>query len=158
VEDNKKVKPQDVLEQAVIELHWMARRYADKRSSYVTRIFNNITRKLLWIGVELGEQEGYFARDGMGREFDGLTSEEVAAIKDKGDGNSTLDAMARVYTATVKLKKRGLFSENSRDEDVYELLMAIRAVEALRNDSTIIFPQERKRGCGEDPDTRCGDY
>jgi len=169
VEDDKKVNPQEeqkssreaILEEAVIGIHGMARRYADKRTSYITWQFNNITRKLLGIGVELEKQEGYFARDGMGREFDGLTNEEVAAIKDKGGGNSSLDAMARVYAATIKLNKRGLFPQDSRDEDIQELLRAIRDVEALRNDYPLCserpkFPKRRK-GCGEDPDSRCGD-
>jgi hypothetical protein len=35
-------------------LHWMARRYADGRQSTATSTFNEITRRLLAAGVELG--------------------------------------------------------------------------------------------------------
>lgn len=60
----------------LMSLHWMARRYADGRSSYSPGLFNGITRKLLAAGAEL--KTPHFARDGMGRRFDGLTDEQVA--------------------------------------------------------------------------------
>lgn len=59
----------------LMSLHWMARRYADGRSSYSPGLFNDITRKLLAAGVEL--KTPHFARDGMGRRFDRLTDEQV---------------------------------------------------------------------------------
>lgn len=62
------------------DLHWMARRYADGRSSYATSLFNRHTRKLLRLGVELNQcGEGtIWARDSMGRRFDGLSDDEAA--------------------------------------------------------------------------------
>lgn len=63
------------------DLHWMARRYADMRSSYAPGLFNRITRYLLSVGVELNKCDGtLFARDGMGRAYDGLTEDEVGPI------------------------------------------------------------------------------
>lgn len=68
-------------------LHWMARRYADGRSSYSPGLFNGIARKLLSSGVEL--KRPHFARDGMGRDFDGLTDAEVnEALEDMPRGFS----------------------------------------------------------------------
>lgn len=62
------------------ELHWMARRYADGRQSYVTHQFNEMTRMLQSIGVELNEtsDQTVWARDAMGRQFDGLSEKEAA--------------------------------------------------------------------------------
>ena len=36
-----------------LDLHWLARRYADFRSSYAPDLFNRITRGLLRLRVEL---------------------------------------------------------------------------------------------------------
>lgn len=62
------------------ELHWMARRYADGRQSYVTGNFNLATRALLELGVQLNStgDKTIWARDAAGRAFDGLTDEEAA--------------------------------------------------------------------------------
>jgi hypothetical protein len=65
------------IKNAVRDLHWMGRRYADGRCSYAPGMFNGRVRDLLAAGFELGEP--LFARDGMGRAFDGLTEDEVAA-------------------------------------------------------------------------------
>jgi hypothetical protein len=70
------------IKNAVRDLHWMARRYADGRCSYAPGMFNGRVRDLLAAGFELGQP--LFARDGMGRAFDGLTEEEVAAAKEDG--------------------------------------------------------------------------
>jgi hypothetical protein len=67
----------DILRAAVRDLHWMARRYADMRSSYAPSMFNRHTRSLLAAGVDL--KAPHFARDGMGRSFDGLSAQEVEA-------------------------------------------------------------------------------
>lgn len=56
--------------------HWMARRYADMRSSYAPNMFNGHVRALRRLGF--GLKHPLFARDGMGRTYDGLTDEEVA--------------------------------------------------------------------------------
>lgn len=61
------------------DLHWMARRYADGRSSYATRIFNVYTRAMLRMKMELYPTgDGIiWARDEMGRSYDGLSDEEA---------------------------------------------------------------------------------
>lgn len=62
------------------QLHWMARRYADGRSTYCTSMFNEYTRILLALDINLNPTgDGtIWARDGMGRRFDRLTDEEAA--------------------------------------------------------------------------------
>lgn len=62
------------------DLHWMARRYADMRSSYAPSLLNRHVKDLLEFGYEL--REPLFARDGMGRSFDGLTDEQLAAAEE----------------------------------------------------------------------------
>lgn len=63
------------LKSIVRDFHWMARRYADERSSYAPSLFNRHTRACITLGVEL--QGARFARDGMGRNFDHLTDMEA---------------------------------------------------------------------------------
>jgi hypothetical protein len=65
---------------AVAELHWMARRYCDGRMSASVSLFNQLVRELLAAGCALHEPR--FARDGMGRSFDGLTDEEASAAQE----------------------------------------------------------------------------
>ena len=61
------------------DLHLPARRYADGRMSYVTSMVNSCVQTLLDLGVELNMSDGTpFARDGMGRKFDGLSDEEAS--------------------------------------------------------------------------------
>ncbi len=67
------------------DLHWMARRYADGRTSYATGMFNDRTRQLISLGVELSPTgDGtIWARDGSGsRAMDGLTDAEAAMGRD----------------------------------------------------------------------------
>lgn len=67
------------LREIVRDFHWQARRYCDGRMTYVTSLFNEHTRSLLALGVDLNDDNGQvFARDGMGRSYDGLTDEEAA--------------------------------------------------------------------------------
>lgn len=68
------------LRRIVVDLHWMARRYVDGRTSYATRLFNDHTRALVALGVELNRTSDgtIWARDGMGRAYDGLSEEEAA--------------------------------------------------------------------------------
>lgn len=63
----------------VCDLHWMARRYADGRTSYATSLFNGHTRFLKALGFPLNPtgDETIWARDTMGRFFDGLTDDEA---------------------------------------------------------------------------------
>src|SRR5690606_23462388 len=68
------------LRRIVVDLHWMARRYVDGRTSYATRLFNDHTRAMVALGVELNRTSDgtIWARDGMGRAYDGLSEEEAA--------------------------------------------------------------------------------
>lgn len=62
----------------VVELHSIARRYADGRRSYITSMFNSHTRFLLDLGFPLLKPDGtLWARDTMGRIYDGLSEEEA---------------------------------------------------------------------------------
>lgn len=62
------------------DLHWMARRYADGRMTYAANTVNGHARALLAMGVELNPtgDRTIWARDGMGRLYDGLTDDEAA--------------------------------------------------------------------------------
>jgi hypothetical protein len=73
---------QGTLREIIHELHFWARRYADGRSTYVPHSINMHTRILLKLGVPLDYTDGtVFARDGMGRAFDGLKPDEVSEAK-----------------------------------------------------------------------------
>lgn len=67
-----------ILEAAVKELHWMARRYADGRSTYATSSFNQAVRDILRLGIKLHGNDGIiWARDGQGRLYDNLSPREA---------------------------------------------------------------------------------
>lgn len=68
----------DALRKIAADLQWMARRYADDRSTYACGIVNDATRYLLEIGVELYTSDRIvWARDGMGRRYDRLTEAQA---------------------------------------------------------------------------------
>lgn len=73
-------KTETRLREIARNLHWMARRYCDGRGSYATGMFNDLTRELLAMGIELNPTgDGtIWARDDRGRGFDGLTDAEAA--------------------------------------------------------------------------------
>ena len=71
----------EILMEALRDFHWMARRYADGRSSYAPGRFNEHVRRLLKAGFEPIGLAPLYARDGMGRAFDALSDEEVAAAE-----------------------------------------------------------------------------
>jgi hypothetical protein len=73
-------KIEEALRTIIIDIHWMARRYADMRSTYAPNMLNGRTREALALGVAL--KKPHFARDGMGRSFDRLSPDEVAAAED----------------------------------------------------------------------------
>jgi len=80
-EEIEKLKTEnESLRAYALDLRWMARRYADGRSSYAPSLFNRITRGLLGLGIKLNPTADgtIWARDGMGRRYDGLTDEEAA--------------------------------------------------------------------------------
>lgn len=74
-----------ILRLAILDCWWMARRYADGRSTYAARTYNDHTRKLQALGVSLHPDPivngSVWARDGMGRAFDGLTDEQAAVME-----------------------------------------------------------------------------
>lgn len=66
------------LKEIIRDLHVPARRYSDGRSTYITSTLNRHVRYLLSIGMQLNWCDGtLFARDGMGRMYDGLTDDEA---------------------------------------------------------------------------------
>ena len=68
------------LEKIIYDLHWMARRYADERSSYAPGLLNQHVKALISLGYIL--EEPLYARDGMGRQYDGLTEADVKAAEE----------------------------------------------------------------------------
>ncbi len=68
----------DALRKIAGDLQWMARRYADQRSTYAVGMMNDATRYLLSIGVELSTSDRIvWALDGWGRRFDKLTEAQA---------------------------------------------------------------------------------
>jgi hypothetical protein len=68
------------LRKIAIDLHWMARRYADRRYSYVVGLFNDHTRTLLALGMELNAtaDKTIWATDGGSSRFcDRLTDAQA---------------------------------------------------------------------------------
>jgi len=66
------LKENEILTEAVIDFHYMARRYADGRMTYAANIVNDHTYKLLQMGIVLspdGFEESldgtFFAHDGQ---------------------------------------------------------------------------------------------
>lgn len=80
----------------VVDLHWMARRYADGRMSYAPALFNDHTRALLALGIVLNPTADgtVWARDGQGRDFDALTDAEATPNTPDARGESAHGAMA----------------------------------------------------------------
>lgn len=74
------------LRQVIIDIWWMARRYADGRASYATSMYNSAMKRAIENGVFDGVPyiEGPWALDRMGRAYDGLTDEEAAANRSLG--------------------------------------------------------------------------
>ncbi len=100
---------EELLIDAVHCFHWMARRYADGRSSYAPGVFNGHTRKLLAAGF--GLKLPYFARDGMGRSFDGLTEAEVAEAAEDMPRGFIPDGDERLRDALESVAKLQAFKD-----------------------------------------------
>ena len=78
-ENHQLIERDRVMVEDVRTLHICARRYADGRMSYMPSLLNMITKRLLDRGIKLNDADGtLWARDGMGRRFDGLTEVEAA--------------------------------------------------------------------------------
>jgi hypothetical protein len=55
------------LESIIIDIHWMARRYADGRQTYAVEMFNDAVRLALGLGMEIKRDpiaDSCFAQDG----------------------------------------------------------------------------------------------
>jgi hypothetical protein len=64
----RKSQREKKLESIIIDLYWMARRYADGRMSYAPSMCNDAIRLAIKLGVPIGDDSsigGMFARDGM---------------------------------------------------------------------------------------------
>ena len=61
----------ETLKNIVIDLQWMARRYANGRMSYAVGMLNDHTEVLLNLGLNLNPcaEKQIFARDGMGEDI-----------------------------------------------------------------------------------------
>ena len=70
------------LRNIIRDFHWMARRYADGRSSYAPGMFNRHVQALINLDFEFADNAPRFARDGMGRDFDGLTEADTRAAEE----------------------------------------------------------------------------
>ena len=67
-----------ILRKAVVELAFWARRYCDGRQTYAVRSYNELIESLLEIGIDFDTTDGIiWARDGGGRDFDGLTEDQA---------------------------------------------------------------------------------
>lgn len=84
----------EILRGIVRDFHWMARRYVDGRSSYVTGLFNDHVRDMLRLGIEPNQciDKTIWARDSGGRAYDGLTEEEATAGTAAAMGRKEEDA------------------------------------------------------------------
>lgn len=78
----------ELLRQIAANLHFHARRYADGRQTWVPREVNEHARALVRMGVGLQGDPAYggtvWARNPLGREYDGLTDDEAAVGESDG--------------------------------------------------------------------------
>ena len=72
---NKQLEFQNqTLKSIITEIWWMARRYADGRSTYAPGLFNQVIDLALKNGVQIGDDQGkIYADDGQLGEWDPLT-------------------------------------------------------------------------------------
>ena len=99
----------EALRKIVRDFHWMARRYADGRSSYAPGMFNDHVKTLQSFGFDFHQSAPLFARDGMGRDFDKLSPDDVAAAErdmPKGFSGSCADADARLKADLLSARER----------------------------------------------------
>ena len=87
----------------------MARRYADGRSSYAPGRFNDHVRALQGLGFEFHNNAPLFARDGMGRDFDRLTEDDVRSAEldmPKGHAQAVAETEERISSQLTAANKR----------------------------------------------------
>ncbi len=85
----------DELKQAFLDIHWMARRYADGRRTYAVGMMNDATRTALAQGIDLPKP--WFARDGSGRAFDGLSIEEYQEATELDPSPNMTRVLNKIY-------------------------------------------------------------
>lgn len=67
---------EEVLKQKIKFFQSLARRYCDGRQTYIVSQFNEETKNLLELGIDLDTVDGIvWARDGGGRDYDNLSNE-----------------------------------------------------------------------------------
>lgn len=76
--DKKLMAENQSLIKIIEDIWWMARRYADGRSTYAPGMYNDAIRvaRNLGIYLRLDDSQTIFARDGMGQRYSNLTTEE----------------------------------------------------------------------------------
>jgi hypothetical protein len=66
-----------ILAEVIQDIHWMARRYADGRSTFAPSTFNYAIGRAMAVGVELVPvDDTLWAKDGMGPDYEGLIGDE----------------------------------------------------------------------------------
>lgn len=80
-------------EEIIVDLHWMARRYADERMTYAPGIVNRATNWMIANGImpNCCYEGSIWARDGMGRDYDKLTDAQATP--------GTPEAKGEIYNA-----------------------------------------------------------
>jgi hypothetical protein len=115
---------------ALIEFHWMARRYCDGRMSAAPSVFNDHVRELVANGIDM--RQPLFARNGCGRAFDRLTdAEALAAQEDMPKGQALMLAEWEGRVTELGLCINTLFEQlHDRDERNKIVLAKLEASEA----------------------------
>ena len=110
---SEKAKYQRIIQ----DLHWMARRYADGRSTYAPGLLNEHTRDLLKYGFTLNPtaDETIWARSPLGRGHDGLSDLEAAQGMEARRGETAgLDAKRDSPTSQREDAPNDIFREISQ--------------------------------------------
>lgn len=111
------------------EFHWMARRYSHGRSSVAAGLFNDLTQKLLELGVELkaGVIDGtIWAQDGGGRTFDGLTEMQCTPESESAVGQFIVPPRVKVCEALEKI-----LGSNEPDKAYLRMCQLVDAAKAM---------------------------
>ena len=123
------------------DLHWMARRYADGRSSYAPGLLNERANDAIALGAVL--KEPLYARDGMGRMYDKLTAEQAKTAEadmPKGHQQIVMETEERMGAFTARLSEAD--AENERLKT--RLRKANKIINALNGD--LFYQIESKYG------------
>lgn len=87
--DNELLRRENnTLKSVIQEIWWMARRYADERSTFAPQIYNQAIRECLKLGIDFSTVDGIiWARDNYGRSYDHLTEAEATPGTNEALGN-----------------------------------------------------------------------